>query len=186
MNLHNLGINPNWSLFLDRDGIINVQRPNDYVKTIGEFEFIDDAGVALSQLRPLFRRIVIVTNQQGVGKGLMTHSDLEHIHTQMHKEITLAGGYIDAVYSATEKSDTDYERMRKPDIGMALNAQRDFPEIVFETSLMVGDTETDMRFGKNANMYTVLIVGPSTTSEAYAYADFCFQSLTEFVSALVT
>ena len=64
------------TLFLDRDGVINVLRPHDYVKSWDEFEFTDGAIEALRMLSPLFRHIVVVTNQRGVGKGVMTEEAL--------------------------------------------------------------------------------------------------------------
>jgi len=69
-------------LFLDRDGVINKHPTNHYVMTWDEFEFLPGVIPALQALRPFFHRIVVVTNQQGVGKGLMEQAELEHIHDQ--------------------------------------------------------------------------------------------------------
>ncbi|MDR1763306.1 MAG: HAD-IIIA family hydrolase, partial [Dysgonamonadaceae bacterium] len=111
------------ALFLDRDGVINVHRPNDYVKSVEEFEFIDGAKEALKILAPHFRYICIVTNQRGVGKGLMTERQLAAIHSYMCDEITKSGGRIDKIYVCTATDDAD--PMRKPNPGMALQAKQD-------------------------------------------------------------
>ena len=76
-----------WSLFLDRDGVINQHPSNHYVMRWEEFEFVPGVITALQALRPLFQRIIIVTNQQGVGKGLMKKSDIDDIHERMNEEI---------------------------------------------------------------------------------------------------
>ena len=64
------------ALFLDRDGVLNVLRPNDYVKCPDELEILPQVAEALSLCRPHFDHIIVVTNQQGIGKGLMTEDDL--------------------------------------------------------------------------------------------------------------
>ena len=97
-------IKPYNTLFLDRDGVINQQRPYDYVKTTGEFIFIDGALEALRLLSPLFKHIIIVTNQRGVGKGIMTRKDLEEIHAYMMNEVSGQGGRIDKIYVCTDRT----------------------------------------------------------------------------------
>ena len=126
-------IKPYNTLFLDRDGVINQQRPHDYVKTTGEFIFIDGALEALRLLSPLFKHIIIVTNQRGVGKGIMTRKDLEEIHAYMINEVSGQGGRIDKIYVCTDTS--DYSKNRKPNTGMALQAKDDFPDIDFTKSI---------------------------------------------------
>ena len=75
-------INPeeNWTLFLDRDGVINRRLPGAYVQHWDQFEFLPGVLPALSILANYFAHLIIVTNQQGIGKGLMTESDLQKIH----------------------------------------------------------------------------------------------------------
>ena len=143
------------TLFLDRDGIINRLRPGDYVKSWDEFEFLPGALNALTKCNAMFRRILVVTNQRGVGKGLMTRQALDEIHRRMLQTIAAHGGRIDKIYCCTGLSEND--PCRKPNIGMALQAQKEFPEIDFASALMVGDTSSDLLFGRNAGMHTVLI-----------------------------
>ena len=110
------------TLFLDRDGIINRLRPGDYVKSWDEFEFLPGALNALTKCNAMFRRILVVTNQRGVGKGLMTRQALDEIHRRMLQTIAAHGGRIDKIYCCTGLSEND--PCRKPNIGMALQAQK--------------------------------------------------------------
>ena len=89
------------TLFLDRDGVINRLRPKDYVKTWEEFEFISGSVEALRILASRFRYILVVTNQRGVGRGVMTEQDLQTIHDKMLQEIRQGGGRIDRIYVCT-------------------------------------------------------------------------------------
>ena len=135
--------------------IINRLRPGDYVKSWDEFEFLPGAQNALTKCNAMFCRILVVTNQRGVGKGLMTRQALDEIHRRMLQTIAAHGGRIDKIYCCTGLSEND--PCRKPNIGMALQAQKEFPEIDFASALMVGDTSSDLLFGRNAGMHTVLI-----------------------------
>lgn len=148
-------VDKSWTLFLDRDGVINVEKKDSYIFHYGEFVFYDQVREALKSLAGRFGRIVIVTNQRGIGKGLMTAEDLGIIHEKMVAEIVLAGGRIDRIYyaDALEK----VHPMRKPRPGMAFAAKADFPEIDLARSIMVGNNLSDMEFGRNAGMYTVFV-----------------------------
>lgn len=142
-------------LFLDRDGVINVERPNDYVKNISEFVFIENTLKAIPILSQRFERIVIVTNQRGIGRGVMTMSDLETVHSYMLTQIEKAGGKIDNIYFCTDLDSSSINR--KPNVGMAFQAQEDFQEINFQKSIMVGNSFSDIQFGQKLGMYTVLV-----------------------------
>ncbi len=155
--LRQLKVDKTWTLFLDRDGVINLHYPKDYVKTWDEFFFLEGAIDAIVRLSQVFGKIIVVTNQQGVAKGKMTEDTLRNIHLNMLSEIEAAGGRIDSIYAATVMADNDPEGIRKPRIGMALQAQQDFPEIDFAKSLIVGDSISDMQFGRNAGMYTAMV-----------------------------
>ena len=144
-----------WTLFLDRDGVINKKLDNDYVKNWNEFIFLNRSIEAISILTLLFTRILIVTNQRGVGKGLMTTEALNFIHEKMLDSIRKANGDIKKIYFATDINEESYHR--KPNSGMAFQSKRDFPDIDFEKSVMVGDSQSDMAFGKKLNMITIFI-----------------------------
>jgi D-glycero-D-manno-heptose 1,7-bisphosphate phosphatase len=176
-------IDASWTLFLDRDGVINHEKENSYVLHYGEFVFYEQVKEALRVFASVFGRIVIVTNQRGVGKGMMTAADLQLIHEKMVAEIVLAGGRIDRIYYADSlRDDHPY---RKPNPGMALAAREDFPEIDFSRAVMVGNNISDMAFGRNAGMYTVFL---KTTSPGQAlpdpHIDLAFNSLYELAKHL--
>ena len=86
------------TLFLDRDGVINVKLQNRYVEKPEEFKFISGAPEAISKLSKFFKRIIVVTNQQGIGKGIMTIEDLNFLHNYMLIELKKFGVVIDSIY----------------------------------------------------------------------------------------
>ena len=149
-------VDRSWTLFLDRDGVINVRFPGDYVKNVEEFEFIPGVIDAIVRFSKIFGRVIVVTNQQGIAKGIYSHEDLRAIHDHMKAEVKKAGGKIDAVYYAPQAA-SENSPMRKPGTGMALQAKKDFPEIDFSKAVMIGDTQSDMEFGKGMGMKLVFI-----------------------------
>lgn len=151
-----LQIDSSWTLFLDRDGVINHKVDNDYVKTPAELRILPDVPAALRVLTPLFRHTLVVTNQQGIGKGLMTEADLEEVHRALYEQLGQAGKGIDRIYHCPNL-EADQAPCRKPNTGMAEQARHDFPGIDFSRSLMVGDSVSDMQFGRNAGMKTVMV-----------------------------
>ena len=184
MKLENLSIDESWALFLDRDGVINKRLIDDYVKTVDDFVFLPGASDAIALFSCIFRYIFVVTNQQGIGKGLMSDSDLGSIHNKMVQEVTDNNGRIDKIYYCPHKRE-DKSKYRKPQIGMALHAKKDFPAISFRKSIMVGDTINDMKFGKNAGMHTVLISDDTALArENVNLIDFRFHSLGSFADSL--
>jgi histidinol-phosphate phosphatase family protein len=167
-----------WSLFLDRDGVINREKKKSYIFHYGEFAFYEGAKEALRILAAIFTRIVVVTNQRGIGKGLMTAGDLHSIHKLMTDEIIAAGGRIDNIYYADSLSADHPDR--KPNPGMARLAQKDFPDIDLSRSVMVGNNISDMEFGRNAGMFTIFLTttGPAP-SLPHPSIDLVFPSLYE-------
>ncbi len=148
-------IDKTWTLFLDRDGVINKKIENNYVKNWSEFIFIDGVLEAISNISNIFGTIIIVTNQRGVGRGIMTESDLISIHKIMKEEIVNMYGRIDKIYYCTDILDSS--QCRKPNIGMARQAKLDFPHIDFKKSIMVGDSLSDLHFGRKLGMMTCII-----------------------------
>lgn len=172
-----LQVDKSWTLFLDRDGVINRRIVNDYVKHPDEFHFLDEVPDAVARLSAAFGRVIVVTNQQGIGKGLYTHEQLQRVHDKMLAGLEASGGHVDAIYYAPQLA-SENSAMRKPGIGMAHAAKEKFPEIDFTRSVMVGDTNGDMQFARNAGMFAVLC---SDTGENIA-ADLRFASLADFAS----
>ncbi len=145
-----------WTLFMDRDDTINKRIPGDYVKSWSQFEFLPYALEAITYFSQIFNKLIIVTNQQGIGKELMTSEDLDKIHSRMIDEIISAGGFIDQIYYCPHLAIED-PMCRKPNPGMAFQAAEDFPDIDFKKSVMVGDAISDMGFGYNLGMKNVLV-----------------------------
>lgn len=140
-----------WTLFLDRDGVINERIPGDYVKRMDEFKFVHGAREAIARFSEVFKHILVVTNQQGIGKGIMDELDLDILHAYMVDGIEKYNGRIDKVYFCPGLA-KDKPNCRKPQIGMALQAKADFPDIDFNQSLMIGDSLSDIQFAHNAGM----------------------------------
>lgn len=143
------------TLFLDRDGVINVHIKGDYVRRPEQMEFIPGALEALAMMRPLFRRMMVITNQRGVGRGLMTEKDLNDVHDYMRSEIERAGGYIDAIYYCTVPDDSCPRR--KPNKGMMEDVLRDWPLTDLSRSIMAGDMESDMIFAERVGVRGVKV-----------------------------
>jgi D-glycero-D-manno-heptose 1,7-bisphosphate phosphatase len=176
-------IDGHWTLFLDRDGVINQEKEDSYVFHYGEFRFYDEVKDALRIFASVFGRIVIVTNQRGVGRGLMTAEQLAIIHDKMVAEIMLAGGRIDRIYYA-DSLDDDHPH-RKPNPGMAFAAQADFPEIDFRRALMVGNNLSDMEFGRKAGIHTVFLRTTHPDQPLpHPAIDLAFNSLYDFAKHL--
>ena len=176
-------IDSSWTLFLDRDGVINFERNNDYVKSWNEFKFYDSSLQALPLLSTIFNKIIVTTNQKGVGRGIMTEAALQLIHQNMISEIEKVGGRIDHIFYCTDLDNASINR--KPQPGMAIQAKEKFPTIDFSKSIMVGNRTSDMEFGRNAKMHTVFL---ATTHPETVFPnnlmDYRFNNLLEFAEAL--
>lgn len=174
-----LNIDKSWTLFLDRDGVLNHEKKDDYVYSKDEFVFYEGALDAMNILSVHFNTIVLVTNQRGIGKGLMSVDDLHLIHDYMLESIVSSGGRIDTIYYCPELDNSDPNR--KPNPGMAYLAKNDHPHIDFGKSIMAGNKLSDMQFGRNAGMFTTYIA--TTNPEVvlpHPLIDLRFNSLLDF------
>jgi len=170
-------------LFLDRDGVINKRNPHGYITKWEDFIFLEGVLESLKAFSSFFQRIIIITNQQGIGKGLMTEMELKNIHEKLKDTVTNHGGRIDAIYHCPvlkQKSNN----CRKPGIKMAQKAQEEFPEIDFAKSIMVGDTESDMLFAQNAGMSSVLLEHEYATEADKKFATYFISSLNDLSNLL--
>lgn len=143
------------TLFLDRDGVINIEKDGSYIFSPEELAFYPGALEAIATANNKFDLIIVVTNQRGIGRGLMTETQLHTIHAKIQADLAALGGKIDAFYFAPgiDKEDP----MRKPNTGMALLAKKQFPEIDFAQSVMIGNNLSDMKFGKDLGMHTIFL-----------------------------
>jgi len=176
-------IDRTWTLFLDRDGVINRDKPDSYIFDWSEFSFYDGVLDTLALFNKIFGRILVVTNQRGVGRGLMSEANLILIHKNMVEVVQRAKGRIDKIYYCMTIDNDDPNR--KPNPGMAFQARKDFPEIQFSKAIVVGNNISDMQFGRNAGMHTVFL---RTTMPdivlPHPDIDLVFDSLADFAKAL--
>lgn len=140
------------TLFLDRDGVLNRHRPDDYVKSWAEWKWMPGVLEELPKWAAKFRNIVLVTNQRGVGKGLMSDDDLAAIHSRMMADIIEAGGRIDLILTCTDV-DSESPR-RKPNIGMYQEA---CALLDIKNGVMLGDSSSDAAFAANCGIPFILL-----------------------------
>jgi len=177
-------VDNSWTLFLDRDGIINKDKIGSYIFNVDEFVFLPGVENAIARLSTLFATIIVVTNQKGVGKGLMSLADLNGIHEYMTGHIETAGGKIHKIYFCTDLDDSSPNR--KPNPGMAFQAKQDFPHIDFNKSIIVGNKLSDMQFGRNAGMSTIFVATTNPeTPFPNEFTDLRYNSLAEFADDLI-
>lgn len=167
------------AIFLDRDGVINRKLPEDhYVRRPSEFQLLPDVLPALRIFRRLGFVVVIVTNQRGIARGIMTEDDLETVHHFMNALFKDAGLTIDGIYYCPHDK-KDFCNCRKPAPGMMLAAAKDL-NIDLGLSFMVGDSASDIEAAKNAGVRSVMI----SPYLADCGADLVFQSLFHFAKFL--
>lgn len=182
MSIKDWNIEPTWTLFLDRDGVINERIMGGYVTRIEDFHFKSGVLQALRILSRRFHRKIVVTNQQGIAKGIMDERNLIDVHTYMCDEVYRAGGVIDKCYFAPGLANDPDDDMRKPKTGMGELAKMEFPEIDFRCAVMIGDSDSDIQFGRNLGMRTVRV---RTAQENIGIeADLTVESLEEFANLL--
>lgn len=150
------------TVFLDRDGVINRLR-SDYVLSWDTFTFLPGAKEAIALLNAVGLRVVVVTNQRAVARGLLSDNALAIIHARMRAELAEAGATLDAVYVCPhDKAICD---CRKPGVGLFLQAQRDFPTIAFDRSVVIGDSLSDMQAGSRLGCRLLLVTETGCATE---------------------
>lgn len=155
------------AIFLDRDGVINKQNLNGYITNWDEFIFLSGVFEGLRLLDASYK-LIVITNQQGIGKGLMTVENLEIIHNKMILELSKTGIVIQKIYFCPHLA-SDRCSCRKPSTGMLQQALEDYPEIDPDKSYLIGDSLSDMELGARMNIKTIYISHPlknETVSDA--------------------
>jgi histidinol-phosphate phosphatase family protein len=143
-------------VFLDRDGVINENKPNNYVKSWDEFAFIPGAKEALRRLAETDGvKIFVVSNQAAIGKGLVSAARVEEINSQMKRAIEAAGGRIDGILYCPHKME-DGCPDRKPEPGLLLRVLKQNGHYV-QKRFMVGDALSDVVAGKKAAAVAILV-----------------------------
>ncbi len=177
------------TVFLDRDGILNEKMPEHrYVTRWEEFRILPGVPESVRQLNDAGLRVVVVSNQRGIAKGLYTEADLEAIHAKFQQLLEREGAHIDASFICPHEENEC--NCRKPLPGLFEQAVARFPQITAATSVMIGDSIVDIEFGRRLGMKTIYIEGDGEhrspgAGEAAKLAYLRFASLPEAVNALL-
>lgn len=175
----------NITIFLDRDGVI-CQDKKKYIKKWGEFEFIPHIFRVLRVFKDRGYRVIIVTNQGGVGEGLMTMNDVTGIHSRMKQRIYGEGGRIDAIYFCPHTKD-DECICRKPKPGMFFFAKKNYPDIDFKNSFMIGDRWSDMDAASAVGIKTCMLIDQLTDlHKCRVEPDFCIADIAQAINLVPT
>ena len=176
-------------MFLDRDGVINRKMPEgQYVTAWEHFHLLPGVPEAVAALNRNGLRVIVVTNQRGIALGLYTSADVEAIHARLQSALAESGAHVDGFYFCPH--DKRQCNCRKPGPGLFEQAKADFPEITPETSVVLGDSLSDIEFGHNLGMKTIFIEGDPEhrkpgAEKAIALAHESASSLTDAVSLLL-
>jgi D-glycero-D-manno-heptose 1,7-bisphosphate phosphatase len=145
----------NIALFLDRDGVINVDYA--YVHTVSNFHFVDGIFDLVCAARQANYLVVVVTNQAGIGRGHYTEDDFHALTNWMKEQFLERGGKIDGVYFCPYHAENGvgiYRKVshwRKPEPGMLLQAAKDL-DVDLARSIMIGDKDSDMQAASRAGI----------------------------------
>jgi D-glycero-D-manno-heptose 1,7-bisphosphate phosphatase len=156
-------------VFLDRDGVINVD--NGEVYRIDQWDFTLGAVKSLSTLRDCGFKLAIVTNQRKIAEGVCTEEDVQNLHAWLNKQFR-----FDAIAYCPHPVEM-HCGCRKPEIGMASQIEEKIGKINYQESWMIGDKPSDMAFGKKLGMRTILIRSKHAAEDENA--DYCVASLKE-------
>ncbi len=154
------------AVFLDRDGVLNPHIPGDYLYSADKLVVLPGVARAVRRLNDARLPVIVISNQQGVGKGLMTMEDLFAIERRMGEALAHeAGAHLDRCYYSTELARENSPR-RKPGPGMLLEAAQDFGLTLAHT-VFAGDSPTDIGAGQAAGVgKTILLLSGGTTAFA--------------------
>lgn len=141
-------------VFLDRDGLINRQAaPHHYISRPEDFEILPGVPEAIRALNEAGYLVIIVTNQRGVARGMLTMREIKKVHNYLQEELKKHGAHIDAAYVCPH--DIGECHCRKPEIGLFLQAERDYA-IDKPQSWMIGDSDTDVEAGRRYGVRAIL------------------------------
>jgi D-glycero-D-manno-heptose 1,7-bisphosphate phosphatase len=143
------------AIFIDRDGVVNCRRADDYVLDWSQFVFMPGIRDALKELSTLRLPMIMISNQAAVGKGLLTPSGLEDITARMNQVLISDGTFLTAAYFCNHRRD-EHCACRKPRPELLLRAAADF-NIDLPRSIFIGDSDTDVAAARSAGCQPVLI-----------------------------
>ena len=170
------------TIFLDRDGTINERVEKGYVTSWDAFRFLPGAKEALRRLAQEGYRVLVVSNQAGVGKGLMSQTELDRITTRFCRQVDRSGGRIDEVFYCTHTPAEECD-CRKPKPGLLLRAAEKYG-VLLDRAYFIGDSDSDVLAGQRAGCRTILIRARPTDGRE-AQADFVVNSLSAAVDVVL-
>jgi D-glycero-D-manno-heptose 1,7-bisphosphate phosphatase len=145
------------TIFLDRDGVINRNSaPGDYVKTWEEFQFLPGALAAIARLTKAGFRLLVITNQACISKGIVSWTTMYEIHARMMQEVNRAGGHLEAVLCCPHLEGAGCG-CRKPAPGLILRAQAEY-QVDLGRAILVGDSVRDMQTGAAVGVPTIMVL----------------------------
>jgi D-glycero-D-manno-heptose 1,7-bisphosphate phosphatase len=152
------------ALFIDRDGVINCRRPDDYVLDWSQFVFVPGIREAMRKLSSLGLPMIIISNQAAVGKGLLKLDVLEGITAQLNQALLSDGTFLAAAYYCPHRVDENCV-CRKPKPGLLYKAADDFC-VELSRSVFIGDSDTDVRAAETVGCKPVLFGSGHCTSSS--------------------
>lgn len=177
------------TVFLDRDGVVNEKMPEGrYVTCWSEFQLLPGAVEAIGLLNRAGLRVVVISNQRGIALGLYTAEDVRTVHAEFQRLLEAFGAHVDGFYFCPH--DKGQCNCRKPLPGLFEQAVADFPGITAASSVMIGDSLSDIDFGRRLGMVTAFIDGAPERRKpgaeaARELADLRYSSLVEAVNDLL-
>jgi len=146
------------TVFLDRDGVLNEKMPEGhYVTRWEEFRPLPGVPEAIARLNRAGIRVIVVSNQRGVALGFYTVADVEAIHREFQQLLNETGAHVDGFFFCPHEKHCC--TCRKPGPGLFEQARTQFPDIAAKTCAMIGDSFSDIEFGRRLGMRTVFIDG---------------------------
>lgn len=177
------------NIFLDRDGVINLKRPEgQYVSDWKYFHILPGVINSIARLNRLGYKVIVISNQRGVALGYYTMQDLDSIHLKLQELLAQGGAHIDAFYCCPhDKNECD---CRKPKTNLLEQAFRDFPLATTHNSIVIGDSLSDIEMARNFHLPSIFIQGDRATQKAHAdlaasLADAAADSLEEAVNSFL-
>ncbi len=176
------------TVFLDRDGVINRKAPEgEYVANWEQFHPLPGVDRAIARLGASGRRVFVVTNQRGVALGLYSCAHVEELHRQVEEWLAQVGAHVDGFYYCPH--DKDACTCRKPLPGLFEQAFAEHPGLDAASSIIIGDSLSDIEAGKRFGMHAIFIEGEPDrqkpgSEQGRAMADASAGSLEEAVALL--
>lgn len=171
------------ALFLDRDGTINVYK--GFLNHSDKFELIEGVADAIKLINKSEYLTIIISNQPVIARGECTFEEQENIFKKLETLLGKEGAYIDGYYYCPHHPHSGYDGeikelkiecdCRKPKIGMLKQAEKDF-NLDLQKCIFVGDTDTDVKTGKNAGITTIRVPSPAEETH-HEKEDFSFENL---------